>query len=97
MSTLTNAEIPVITTAEQAAAWAALVLSRVNPSLSVLETSDESTPVAQVAIIRSSTGAPRIVARLSIELDSAYATSGNDLWLDALELSNTAIPSDLKA
>ena len=97
MSALANNEIPTITSLEQAAAWAALALSRVNPSLSVLETSDESTAVAQTAIIRSSTGAPRLVARISIELDAAYTTSGNDLWLDSLELSNTAIPADLKA
>ena len=97
MSSLANNEIPVVSSLEQVAAWAALALSRVNPSLSVLETSDESTAVSQVAVIRSSTGAPRLVCRLSIELDAAYATSGNDLWLDALELSNTAIPADLKA
>ena len=97
MSAIVNNEIPTLVSLEQAAAWSALALSRVNPSLSVLETSDESTAVAQVAIIRSSTGAPRLVARLSIELDAAYSTSGNDLWLDALELSNTAIPADLKA
>lgn len=72
MSALANNEIPTITTAEQVAAWASLVLARVNPSLAVLESSDESTAVAQVAIIRSSTGAPRLVARLSIELDAAY-------------------------
>ena len=97
MSALANNEIPVITTLEQLASYAALALARVNPSLSVLETSDESTAVSQVAIIRSSTGAPRLVARLSIELASSYSTSGNDLWLDALELSNTSIPADLKA
>ena len=97
MSALANNEIPTITTAEQLATYAALVLARVNPSLSVLETSDDSTPVAQVAIIRDSTGSPRLVARLSVELDAAYSTSGNDLWLDALELSNTTIPTDLKA
>ena len=97
MSALSNAELVTVSTAEQLAAYSALLLARVNPSLSVLETSDESTAVAQVAIIRSSTGAPRLVARLSIELDAAYSTSGNDLWLDALELSNTAIPADLKA
>ena len=97
MSALANNEISTISSLEQAAAWAALALSRVNLSLSVLGTSDESTAVARVAVIRSSTGAPRLVARLSIELDAAYTTSGNDLWLDALELSNTAIPADLKA
>ena len=73
MSVLANNEIPTTTTLEQVVACSVLALSRVNPSLSVLETSDESTAVAQVAIIRSSTGAPRLVARLSIELDAAYA------------------------
>lgn len=54
---------------ERLAAYAILLLHRLNPDLTALEVPGEATRAIQASVISDSTGRDRIVARVSIALD----------------------------
>jgi hypothetical protein len=96
MTTITAASIPssASSTLERLACWALLALARVNPDLDVLEPEDSSTRAVQASLIIDDTGAPRLVGRISLQLNSDYATdSTSKLWAKTLEFSQTALPT----
>lgn len=95
MTALNPNNLPTSATSsvERLAAYALLLLHRLNPDLSVLEVAGQATRALQVSIITDSTGTDRIVGRLSIPLDPAYITDTTlPLWSFADDLSNTTIP-----
>lgn len=99
MSALNLADIPPqINTVERLAAYSVLLLSRINPTLSILEVLGEPEIRAAFAGIGTdSTGRQRLIARISLELNADYASSPEALWLEALELSNVQIPPQFLA
>lgn len=87
-----------INTLEKLAAWVGLALSRCNPSLKILENpNSDSERAAQAVLIKADDGSFRLVLRLSIAVQDDYATSGNKFWINAQELSNTALPAAFKS
>jgi len=99
MTTLNLSIIPPqINTVERLAAYSALLLSRVNPTLSILEVLGEPEIRAAFAGVGTdSTGRQRLIMRISLELDANYASSTEALWLDVKELSNVQVPAQFLA
>lgn len=95
MTTYTPANLPSnINTVERLALWSGLLLSRLNPTLSVLEVAN-ATPekAAQISFFRAADNSLRVNIRLSIPIDGTYETQVRKFWENAQELSNTAIPT----
>lgn len=80
-------------TVEAMAAWACLLLHRGNPTLKVLEAENYSDFAAQASVFMANDGSERLVVRLSIPLEPGWASSGDPLWQQVQELSETAIPA----
>jgi hypothetical protein len=87
-----------INTLERLAMWSCMALRRVNPTLAVIEVSNQTAEkVAQTAIVQADDGKIRFVGRLSIEVASDYGEdSTSKLWTKALEFSNTQLPAAYK-
>lgn len=86
-----------INSLEKLALWVGTALERVNPTSSVLESPGIPSRVAQAAIIRADDGSKRVVIRLSLPLAEDYASNNTvKFWQNALDLSNTALPSAFK-
>ena len=81
------------TTLEQLVVYSTLTLGAVNPDLEYLITDASTELVADLATVQAADGTTRIIARVSIPIDPEYSTNGFTLWANALEVSNTAIPS----
>lgn len=87
-----------INTLERLAMWSCMALRRVNPTLAVIEVSNQTAEkVAQTAIVQADDGKIRFVGRLSIEVSNDYGEdSTSKLWTKALEFSNTQLPAAYK-
>ncbi len=91
---LTPSQIPSsCDSVEKIAAWAGLLLHRANATLKVLETPGFSDYACQASIFQADDGTQRLVIRLNIELQNAYAESGQKLWTQAKPFSAQAIPA----
>ena len=89
-------QIPAsINTLERLAMWALMGLRRVNPTLSIIEVANQpAEKVAQTALVQADNNTIRFIGRVSLEIPSDYADDNTEkLWMKALELSNTAIPT----
>ena len=95
MSSLTKTQVPnSINTAERLAAYALLVLSRVNPSLEYLEAENTTIRVVDVGIAQAADGTRRLIGRVSIPLADNYDTDlTTPLYMKANEISNVAVPT----
>lgn len=83
-----------IVTIEQLAAWSLLTLSRINPSLAILETDARAELAIQNGIFTAADETTRLLLRASIELDPAYLSDrSKKLWMFAKEFSQTQIPA----
>lgn len=99
MTALTlSSDIPNnINTLERLICWAGLALRRVNPVASVLETPGAyAEPVAQTVLLKADDNTIRLVVRVSVPIDPAYAESTLKFWMHAQELSNTVLPAAFK-
>lgn len=101
MTTLNiSTDIPTnINTLEKLAAWVGLALERCNPSKKILESPDtEPQRVSQAVLIRADDTSHRLVVRMSIPINSAYAENSTvKFWQNALEIDTTALPTAYKA
>ena len=88
-----------INTLERLAAWAIMSLRRVNPTLRVIEVSEETpVQVAQAALVQADDGTIRFFGRVSIPVAADYAEDNTvKLWMKSEELSNTVLPEPFKA
>lgn len=91
-------DIPTqIVTLEQLAAWAALTLSNINPSLTVVEGVGYTERAAQATVFWIQADAKhRLIGRQSIQFSPDFQAGGKKPWLFAMELSTTAIPAAFK-
>lgn len=91
-------DIPTnINTLEKLAAWVGLALSRVNPSVKILENPGADPIRAATSIlIKADDGSTRLVVRLSIPVNDNYAESTSKFWFNCEEIDNTALPSAYK-
>jgi hypothetical protein len=98
MTSFVTTDIPTqINTLERLAAWVALALQRVNPTLSIIEQSNAAPErTCQAVLATAEDDTVRLVARISIEIDPDYAESTSKLWLSAREFSNTTLPAAFK-
>lgn len=86
-----------ITTLEQLAAWAALALANINPSLTGVEGTGYTERSAQATVYYiGADNKYRLIARESIVMSPDYLAGGKKLWTYAQELSTTALPSTFK-
>lgn len=94
-SLVISTSIPTnINTLERSLAWAGLLYSVVNPTLSVLETANNPQKVAQAQIFEAADNTYRLLVRATIPLDSAFISDRSQkLWMFGQETSNTAIPA----
>ena len=99
MTTIALTSIPPeINTVERLAAYSLLLLSRLNPTLAILEVLGEpEVRAAFTGIGDDSGGKKRLIGRISLELDADFSTSTGALWLDVKELSNVSIPAQYLA
>lgn len=83
-----------IVTLEQLAAWCLLTLSRINPTLAVLESDVRSELAVQTGIFTAADESQRLLLRASIKLDPDYTSDrSKKLWMFAEELSNVQVPA----
>ena len=94
MTAFATNQIPSnINTLEKLAAWCALGLHRINPTLSILEQENQApTRVAQTVFFQAADGSLRLSVRLSIPIDPTYSTQGRKFWENAQDISNVVIP-----
>lgn len=94
MTAFVAANLPsTVNSLEKLAVWVSLALSQINPSLAVIETTGESTKVAQTALFRASDNTVRLSVRLSVPIDPNYAINTVKFWGNAQDLSNTTLPA----
>lgn len=95
MTSLTPSQIPgTVNTAERLAAYAGLLLQRVNPDLPIQEEQAVRQKAIEAVVINDAFGAPRLVLRISLPLNADYATdTATPFFAKALELSNSPVPS----
>lgn len=95
MSSLTKTQVPNgINTAERLAAYAMLVLSRVNPSLEYVEAENLTVRVVDVGIAQAADGSRRLIGRISIPLEVDYDTNTTQpLYMQVQEISNVSVPA----
>ena len=91
-------DIPnAIVTYEQLHAWSGLVLTRLNPTLSVLESDNFAQFVMQSGIFSAADNTSRLLIRSSIALQPDYVSDrSKKLWMFASEFSNIAVPASFK-
>lgn len=86
-----------IVTLEQLHAWSGLTLTRLNPTLAVLESDNFAQYVIQSGIFSAADNTNRLLIRGSIALDPNYVSDrSKKLWMFASEFSNVAIPAAFK-
>ena len=87
-----------INTLERLTMWSIMALRRTNPTLSVLEiTNQPAEKAAQTALIQADDNTIRFIGRVSLEIPNDYADdSTTKLWTKVNELSNTALPAAYK-
>lgn len=95
MTTFVTTNIPSnVNTLERLAAWVGLALNRVNPTLSILESANQNPErVAQAFFYRAADNSLRLTLRITLEVDATYSTQTRKFWENALEISNTALPT----
>lgn len=87
-----------INTVETMVAWSGLTLAFLNPTLSVLETANNSQRMAQAQIFQAADDTYRLLIRASIPLDAAFISDRTKkLWMFAKEASNLVIPAGYSA
>lgn len=97
MTAIQISDIPstATTSLERLVAWGVLALNRVNPDGETIEESGITIKTSQVGVIIDNFGQPRLIGRVSIQLDQDYASnSATKLWAKAQELSQVAIPTN---
>ncbi|PSB16048.1 glucose-6-phosphate dehydrogenase [Phormidesmis priestleyi ULC007] len=86
-----------IVTLEQLHAWSGLTLSRINPSLAILEAENFAQYVMQSGIFSAADNSNRLLTRASLALDMNYISDrSKKLWMFANEFSAVAIPAAFK-
>lgn len=91
---LNHSQIPSeIDTVEKLAAWCGLLLHRGNSSLKVMTSPGITDYVTQASIYTADDQTERLVVRLDIELQTAYAASGAKIWTQVKPFSELAIPA----
>jgi len=91
-----------IATAEQGLAWLGLLLFDLNKGKTYKEANGTSidsglAPLVDVSIVTTADGNQRMIMRVSLELDPAYATdTSSKLWQFAEPLSDTVVPAAFK-
>jgi hypothetical protein len=87
-----------INSLERLAAWTGLTLARINPTAKILEVPyADPERICQAFLVKADDGSNRLVLRLSIPLSDDYAVNTSQkLWMNALDISNTVIPSAFK-
>lgn len=86
-----------INTLERLAVWVGMALKRCNAKESVIEVAGNyGELVAQTVLLQASDGTVRSIIRLSIEVDAGYAEKEQKFWLNAKEISSTALPAAYK-
>lgn len=95
MTAYASGNIPSnVNTIERLHLWTALILIRNNPTLAILENADASPQKAvQGYFYRAADNTLRFTARATLQIDDTYATQTRKFWENALELTNTAIPT----
>lgn len=95
MSSLTKTQVPNgINTAERLAAYAMLVLSRINPSAEYLEAENLTVRIIDLGIAQAADGSRRLIGRISIPLAADYDTNTSvPLYMHAQEISNVQVPA----
>lgn len=86
-----------MTTVEQVHAWTTMVLREVNGPKSVVETSGFlPEPVAQAPTIESPSDGVRLICRVNLQIDPAYASDRTKKYfMFAKELTVGTIPTQL--
>lgn len=88
---------PSIVTLEQLHAWSGLTLTRINPTLAILEAENFSQFVVQSGVFSAADNSNRLLTRASLKLDPNYVSDrSKKLWMFVDEYSNTAIPDAFK-
>lgn len=95
MTAITTSQIPTsVNSAERLAAYAALLLARMNPDLRILEVSGASQKAIEVTVFPADDGKYRLAVRISLELDADFATDiTKAFYLKVKDLSNTPLPA----
>lgn len=95
MTAIATSQIPTsVNSVEKLAAYAALLLSRMNPDLRALEVAGTSQKAVEVTVFPSDEGKYRLAVRLSLELEPDFATDiSKAFYLKIKDLSNTPIPA----
>lgn len=100
MTTLNiSTDIPSgINTLEKLAAWCALTLQNINPTLTAIEGVgyEERTCQAGIFYVKAD-NKYRMLIRNSVQFSPDHLAGGQKMWQFAQELSNTAIPAAFKS
>lgn len=87
-----------INTLEKLAAWCALALSNINPTLEVTEGVGYSERAAQAGIFYVlADNKYRLLGRSSLQMSPDYLAGGAKMWSYTQELSNTPLPATFKS
>lgn len=95
MTTFLSSNVPSnVNTVERLHLWSGLILIRNNPTLAILEQADASPQKAtQGYFFRAGDNTLRYTLRITLGIDETYSTQTRKFWENALELTNTAIPT----
>lgn len=84
---------PQLVTIEQYCAWSGLLLHRLNPTLRVLETENNSELACTAATFTADDNTERLLLRINFKLDPNWQATAQKLWLATQAFSNTEAPS----
>jgi hypothetical protein len=88
-----------INSLEKLAMWVGLLMTRINPTIAILEDPGYAPErMCQAQIRRCDDGKEYCIVRISIPLDEAYKSDiTRKLWTFASDISNVSIPTGFKS
>ena len=94
MSTFARTNFPTnINTVEKFFVHTATLLEKLNPNLRQNEDDNVVEKAVQIVTKTNADGVPIMIIRATIPLNSNYQATTGAVWEQALELSNTAVPT----
>lgn len=84
---------PQLVTVEQYCAWSGLLLHRLNPTLRVLETENNSELACTAATFTADDNTERLLLRINLKLDSNWQSTAQKLWIATQEFGGTQAPA----
>jgi len=86
-----------INTLEKLFVWAGLALANINPQLTAIEGVGYTERCCQAGIFYiAADNKYRALIRSSVQVSPDHMNAGGKLWIHAMELSSTALPTNFK-